>query len=318
MRPIPIVAAALLVALTGCGRGTDEADASARGTVEHGQEPEATSFLGEPLFAPELTPETRARLENDLRAAQEEYVSDPDDADAIIWVGRRQAYLGRYRDAIATFTEGIEKHPDDPRMYRHRGHRFITVRELDRAISDFERAEQLMEGRPIEVEPDGAPNPYGIPTSTLQSNVWYHLALAHYLKGDFERAIPPYRRILEISSNDDNLVATTDWLYMTLRRLGRDGEAEAVLEPISEDMTILENHSYHRRLLMYKGLVAPDELLNPDEPDPVQFATQGYGVGNWYLVNGDEERAREVFRQILEAPNWAAFGYIAAEAELAR
>lgn len=215
-------------------------------------------------------------------------------------------------------SEGIGKHPDDPRMYRHRGHRYITLRKFDQAIQDFQVAERLMEGRPIEIEPDGSPNPSGIPTTTLQSNVWYHLALAHYLKGDFELAIPSYLRILDIASNDDNLVASTDWLYMTYRRLGMEDDALRLLEDITEDMTILENHSYHRRLLMYKGLLTPQDLLDVDEPDPVQFATQGYGVGNWYFYNGDRDRAKAIFEQILQAGNWAAFGFIAAEAELAR
>jgi hypothetical protein len=50
----------------------------------------------------------------------------------------------------------------------------------------------------------------------------------------------------------------------------------------------------------------------------VQIATQGYGVGNWYLVNGDEKKAREVFERVLAGKAWAAFGYIAAEADLKR
>jgi len=120
------------------------------------------------------------------------------------------------------------------------------------------------------------------------------------------------------SANDDMLVATSDWLYMTYRRLGRAADAEAVLEPIHGGMRILENDAYHRRLLMYRGEIAPEALLEVDTDDPVQIATYGYGVGNWYLVNGDTVRARALFRRILEEPNWAAFGYIAAEAEASR
>ena len=120
-----------------------------------------------------------------------------------------------------------------------------------------------------------------------------------------------------MSTNDDMLVASTDWLYMTLRRLGREAEAAAVLEPITPDMRILENDAYHRRLLMYKGLVPAEELLAVDTDDAVQLATYGYGVANWYLYNGDAERAQQIFERILTGPNWAAFGYIAAEAELA-
>jgi tetratricopeptide (TPR) repeat protein len=276
---------------------------------------EAISLRGEPLHRPALATATRARLEADLAAARAALDADPADPDAIIWLGRRLAYLGHYRDAIDVFTRGIELHPGDARMVRHRGHRWITVRELDRAIRDLERAAALTEGEPDEIEPDGMPNPYGIPTSTLQSNIWYHLGLAHYLKHDFDRALPAWRRAVQLSTNDDMLVASADWLYMTLRRLGRDAEAAAVLDSLHPDMRILENHAYHQRLLMYQGRLDPESLLAADTDDPVQLATYGYGVANWYLYNGDAERARRIFDQILAGPNWAAFGFIAAEAE---
>ncbi len=278
--------------------------------------PEAISLLGEPLHRPDIAPATRERLEADLAEARADYDRSTVDADAIIWLGRRLAYLARYRDAIDVFSRGIELHPGDARMYRHRGHRWITLRELDRAIADLGHAADLVRGQPDEVEPDGAPNEYGIPTSTLQSNIWYHLALAHYLKHDFEAALPAWHEALAVSTNDDMFVATSDWLYMTLRRLGHDAEAAAVLEPIRADMRILENHAYHRRLLLYRGDLDPDALMADETEDAVQLATYGYGLGNWYLYNGDPDRARAIFRRILEAPNWAAFGYIAAEAEL--
>jgi len=279
---------------------------------------EATSLLGRPLHRPTLDSATRVRLEANLAAAQAEWERAPDDADRIIWLGRRLAYLGRYREAIDVFSRGIEKHPGDARLYRHRGHRYVTVRELDRAVADLSRAAELVRGTPDAVEPDGAPNRYNVPTSTLHSNVWYHLGLAHYLRGDFDRALDAYREAMEVSTNDDMRVATADWLYMTLRRLGRHEEAARVLEPIRRDMRILENDAYHRRLLMYKGELPPDSLLAGGEDDPVTVATQGYGVGNWYLYNGDRARAVETFRRVVEGSNWSAFGYIAAEAELAR
>jgi tetratricopeptide (TPR) repeat protein len=279
---------------------------------------EAVSLLGERLARPALSPEARARLERDLAAARSAYERDPNDADAIIWLGRRLAYLGRYRDAVAAFSEGVEKHPADARMLRHRGHRHITLREFDRAVADLTRAAELVRGRPDEVEPDGAPNRYNIPTSTLHSNIWYHLGLAHYLRGDWESALAAYRECMRVSDNDDMRVATADWLYMTLRRMGRDAEAAEVLRPIHRDMRILENDAYHRRLLMYRGELPPDSLLDTSSADALQMATQGYGVGNWYLYNGEPERAREVFRRVLSYGNWPSFGHIAAEAELRR
>lgn len=304
-----------IVAASACAGGTPDRTDGADGSGERFVE--ATSLLGEPLYRPAQDSATRARLEANLAEARAAYDRAPDDADAIIWLGRRLAYLGRYRDAIATFTEGIEKHPGDARMYRHRGHRWITVREFDRAIADLERAAELVRGEPDEIEPDGAPNRYNVPRTTLQFNIHYHLGLARYLKGDFEGALDAYRACMDVATNDDMIVAVADWMYMTLRRLGRDEEAAAVLEHVYPDMEIMENDAYHRRLLMYKGLVAPDSLL-AGEGDALQLATQGYGVGNWYLYNGDAARAREVFRRVLDIGNWAAFGHIAAEAELSR
>jgi len=293
--------------------------AFAAAAIEGQSAPEATSLLGKPLVSPAPAGAQKARLDADLARAQAEYDKDPGSADNAVWLGRRLAYLGRFRDAIAAYSRGIERHPNEARLYRHRGHRYITVRELDRAVSDLSRAAELIKGTPDAIEPDGAPNKAGIPRSTLQSNIWYHLGLAHYLKGDFTKALDAYREGMTVSRvNDDMLVATSDWLYMTLRRLGRDAEARQALDPIRERMDILENDAYHARLLMYKGLRTPESVLNLNTADDVQIATQGYGVGNWYLVNGDRAKAREIFEKVVAGRAWTAFGFIAAEADLKR
>ena len=280
--------------------------------------PEATSILGKPLYPIELSAEERRRLETDLAAAESAYAKDPRSEDAVIWLGRRQAYLWRYRDAIETYSKGLELHPNSFKLYRHRGHRYITVREFDRAVADFERAVSLIAGIPDEVEPDGAPNKYGKPRSTSHSNIWYHLGLAYYLKGDFTNALRAYQHCLKFSANDDMRVATLDWLYITYRRLGRDGSARLLLDDVAEQMDVLENESYHRRLLMYKGRIAPEQLLDATNADDLTIATQGYGVGNWYLAEGHNAKAREIFERVVEGRQWAAFGYIAAEVDLKR
>ena len=288
-------------------------------TTQPAPTPEATSLFGKPLVSAPPNGETRTRLEADLAKAQADYDRDPSSAEAAIWLGRRLAYIGRFRDAIDAYTRGIAKHPSEPRLYRHRGHRYITVRKFDDAIADLRKASQLTAGKPDEIEPDGAPNKAGIPRSTLQSNIWYHLGLAQYLKGDFRSALASYQEAMKVSRvNDDMLVATSDWLYMTLRRLKRDEEAKRVLEPIKKQMDILENGAYHARLLMYKGLRTPESVLNLNTADDVQIATQGYGVGNWHLVNGDKAKAKEIFERILTGKAWGAFGFIAAEADLKR
>ncbi|MEP6908469.1 MAG: tetratricopeptide repeat protein, partial [Pseudoxanthomonas sp.] len=154
--------------------------------------------------------------------------------------------------------------------------------------------------------------------TTLAYNTLYHLGLVHYLQGDYQKALDTYNQLLKISDNDDSVVAVTDWMWMSLMRMDRKKEAAALLEKITPDMEILENDSYHRRLLMYKGVETPQALLDTEGADSTAVATQGYGVGNFYLVNGDTAKAKQVFEMITTTPGWNAFGYIAAENDLQR
>ena len=280
-----------------------------------GGKPEATSLAGTPLYPPKPIP-NQVKLEKDLQEAQA--APNQSSADSMIWVGRRLGYLWRYQDAIAQFTKGIDRYPNDPRLYRHRGHRYITLRQFDKAVADFDKAVALIKGKPDEVEPDGAPNPAGVPRSTLQFNIWYHLALAHYLQGHYDQAYNAWVECMKVSNNDDSVIANSDWMWMTLMRLGRKAEAAKVLERITPKMDILENQSYHRRLLMYKGLETPQALLDTSKADDTTIATQGYGVGNYYFVTGETAKAKEVFQKVTSGAGWNAFGFIAAEADLQR
>ncbi len=310
----------LLLALYACAAAAGCAGGASRAPRPDAARPafEAISLLGDTLRAPPLPPATRQTYEERLREAEREAAARPNDPDAAIWLGRRTAYLGRYRESIAIYTRGVSRWGRDARFYRHRGHRWLTVRELDRAARDLQRAAQLVQGRPDEVEPDGIPNARNTPTSTLQSNIWYHLGLARYLRGDFAGALAAYDQCLTVSRNFDMLAATTYWRYLTLRRLGRADEAAATLAPISRDLDIIENRSYHRLLLLFKGELLEDSILPPGERSSLEDATVGYGVGAWHLVNGRRPQATALFQRVLEGTNWPAFGYLAAEAELAR
>lgn len=263
--------------------------------------------------------ERREALELDLVQAREAYERQPRSEERVIWLGRRLAYLGRFNQSIAVFSDGLRMHPKSYRLLRHRGHRYITTRQFDLAIADLSRAAELIRGVPDEIEPDGAPNARNIPRSTSHSNIYYHLGLAHYVKGDFARAAAAFERCMEFSRvNDDMLVATTNWLYQSLRRAGRESEAAAVLELVRPEMDVIENHSYHRLLLMYRGELRTDELLQGLGQNAIDDSTVGYAVGSWHLANADAAAAKEVWGRVLKGENWAAFGFIAAEADVAR
>lgn len=275
--------------------------------------PEAMSLLGRPLYRLPVPEANRAKMEAEAKAAFDLASREPS-AENIIWLGRRTAYLGKFQEAIDVFTGGMRLYPTDPRLYRHRGHRFITVRNLLRAQEDLERAAELIKGQPDDVEPDGQPNARGIPTSTLHSNIWYHLALSRYLKADFAAAADDWRRARDAGKNPDNLVAASHWLFLSLRRATRASDAKAVLDPIRADLDVIENGSYHALLLMYKGERTPAQVLSAAGEGAAGSAAR-YGVSAWHLVEGRQPESKKIRDQILAGPDWPSFGFIAAEAD---
>jgi len=286
--------------------------------TEAQDQPVAVSLTGKEFYEPQRSAEQQARLDSLVSVARTNFENDPSEEN-YIWYGRREGYLMHLHEAIAIFSEGLEKYPDSYRLYRHRGHRYISVRKFDNAIADFEMAAKLMEGKPLEVEPDGQPNKLNQPLSTTQFNVWYHLGLAHYLKKDFAKAEEAYLKCLAVCENDDSKIAVLDWLYMTYRRQANLVRANEILAMVTDSMTVIENDSYYQRLRMYKGWLKPEDLLQADstsEDYDLNIATQGYGVGNWYLYNGDSTKAINTFEQVVDGKLFAAFGFIAAEAEL--
>lgn len=249
------------------------------------------------------------------KAAKEAFEKDPDDVNASIWYGRRTAYLGKYDDAIRIYSEALKKFPEDPRLYRHRAHRYISVRNYDQAIADLEKAGRLIEGKPDEIEPDGIPNALNIPVSTLHSNIWYHLGLAYYLKHNYEKAFEAFQKCRQSGDNDDNLVSSTHWLYMIQRRMANKELADQQLEPISSNATIIENDSYYDLCRLYKGLIPIDSLQLVESGNPTSDAIL-YGLANWHFYNGEEERAKEMMNTLVEGKAWSSFGYLAAESDL--
>jgi tetratricopeptide (TPR) repeat protein len=306
-----IVAFVFVLIIGACKKPNEQA--------QNEKSPVVVSLLGETFYEPEYSEATQHRLDSNLAVAKANFREDPSEENTI-WLGRRLAYLSRYNEAIQIFNEGLERFPDSYKLLRHRGHRFISMRLFDSAMEDLTKASTLMPTE-WEMEPDGQPNRLNQPLSTTQFNIWYHLALAHYLKDDFDKAEQAYAECLKVSNNDDLLVATIDWFYMTYRREGKDEPANGLLENITDSMNIIENDSYYKRLRMYQGHIEPDQLLTVDasDSDPdLSLATQGYGVGNWYYYNGDTTKAIAVFRKVVSGKHFSAFGFIAAEADLAR
>lgn len=268
----------------------------------------------------------RERYNRTLAAAKRYYEQSPTLANTV-WYGRVLGFRYQYDEAIEVFSKGLESYPDSFELLRQRGHRYISTRRFDEALADLQHAEELIQGMSLRMEPDGEGNELPVPPASIQFNVYYHLGLAHYLLRNWEQAADAFNRCRQwmIEGDYNNLTACIDWHYMTLRRSGQVAEATELLKLVPynlKDEQFVEGPSYYRRLQMYRGEITPEALLHPDKGNQeivsldTIYATQGYGVGNWYYYNGNIPRAKEIFEQILNGRGTSAFGYIAAEKDL--
>lgn len=266
---------------------------------------------------PEFSNDVRTILEKNKEDAKYMYLKNPSDADALIWFGRRMAYLGEYNEAIALYTKGINTIGDDPRFYRHRGHRYITLRCFDKAIHDFKKAAELCKGKPDETEPDGIPNAMNMPTSTLQTNIWYHLGLSYYLTENWQQAAIAFKECLGLSKNNDMYIASAYWLNMVYRRNGQKSSADSLVHSIDANLELIENHDYYKILLIYKGVADADELyknLSGNENN-ISTSSSGYGLCMYYYFKKNNTKAKDLINRILRSSQITSFGYIAAEKE---
>jgi len=268
--------------------------------------------------APVLTDSLKKVFEANLRSAERKYKADSLNDELMIWYGRRLAYLGYYKEAITIYTKGIKLHPNNARFYRHRAHRYITLRCYDNAIADLKKAIDLTKDQIDEIEEDGIPNARNFPTSTLHTNIYYHLGLAYFLKGDSRQALLAWEKCFDIADNDDMKVATLNWLNIVLRKMGRQKDADLHLLDVTKDMEIIENRDYYDILLMYQSGDDSKLVEKTQNQQTVSNATLGFGLGTYYQLKGDKGKARELFEKVMAGNQWSSFGFIAAETELAK
>ncbi len=237
-----------------------------------------------------------ARLDTGTVArAASALAAEPRSIDRIIQLGVAQSGVAQFREAIQTFTRGLTIAPDNPMLYRWRGHRHLSVRELDRAMADLTR---------------------GFALDSTNYGILYHLGIVRYARGDYAGAANAFARAQRRPPDAGELAGATDWLWMSLMRAGRTADARAMLDRRPDSLPVA--NAYARRLKLYRGEIAPDSVFTPADTADVQVATLSYGIGNWHLVRGDTARARHWFERSVRSGGWAGFGFILSEIELRR
>jgi tetratricopeptide (TPR) repeat protein len=230
-----------------------------------------------------------------IARADSALAADPRNVERLIQLGMAQSGARQFREAIETFTRALAIVPDDAMLYRWRGHRYLSVREFDRAMDDLTRG-------------------YGLDSTNY--GILYHLGIVRFAGGDFAGAADAFQLAQQYAPEAGELAGSTDWLWMSLARAGRAAEAQAMLDSRPDSLPIA--NAYAQRLRLYRGEIGPEDVITAADTSDVAIATLSYGVGNWYVVRRDTARARDWFQRAIQSGGWPAFGFILAEVELRR
>src|ERR1043166_1925824 len=234
-----------------------------------------------------------------IARAEAAHKLDPKNIDKIIALGVAQSGARQFREAIETFTSGLAiappNTPQQAMLLRWRGHRYLSTRQMDKALADLTRGNAI---------------------DTTNYGIWYHLGIVHFARGEFDAAASCFARAQPKAPDAGEYAGSTDWLWMSLMRAGKSQEAAALLEREPDSLPV--DNAYTRRLKLYRGKITPEELFRPADTADVQVATLAYGLGNWYLVHGDTARARTEFNRSIKSGGWPGFGFIMSEVDLRR
>lgn len=232
-----------------------------------------------------------------IARAEKALAADPKNIAKLIALGVAQSGARQFREAVATFTRGLAIAPNDPMLYRWRGHRHLSLREFDLAAADLTK---------------------GLALDSTNYGILFHLGIVNFVRGDFAKAADLFTRAQPRAPDGGERAGSTDWLWMSLMRAGKRAEAQAMLARRPDTLPAPPGYAYVTRLKLYRGQITPAQAFTPADTADVQVATLSYGIGNWYLTKGDTATAKTYFKRAVDSGGWPGFGFILSEVELKR
>ena len=274
------------------------------------------NFANKDLENTLLSKSDRESLERSLLNVKKKYNENPNNEQNIISYGEHLADLGKFNDAINVYTEGLLAFPESYKLMRHLGQRYLTTRQFDIAIDFLTQAATAADEAPeIEMEKNNSVYRYKRPVYNVKFNIWYYLGLSYYMKGNYDKAISSFRKCENYTNNNDLIVAITNWLYASYSKIGNLEMASSEINKIDTKMNLveIESRQYNDLIMLYRGTMTPDVLIKRNGNN----ADIGYGIGNYYLINGQVENAINIFNRIMTTEQQEQIGFIAIESDLA-
>lgn len=260
---------------------------------------EVTSRLGKKFYS---LPDSKGVVTQARKAS----AANPRDAALLYKLAQAQVSVWQDKEAVETLTRALAIAPNNAEYLTERGHRYLPLREFPKAKADLARA--------VELDPKNM-------------TAYYHLGLSHYFLNEFSEAADAFAHAVATAPNNDERINSTNWLYAALRRAGKPSEAARALLAIPESMTNESPHTkFYLNLVRFFQMKMPESEALPAEPpatnkdDEVElpFDTVSYGIGNWYLYNGNPAKAKEYFSRVVKGHVWVTWGFIGSELELTK
>jgi tetratricopeptide (TPR) repeat protein len=201
------------------------------------------------------------------------------------------------------FSRGLSYTPFDVGLFLMRGRKWIGQNRFYLAVADLAMASRF--------DPDNW-------------DAWYYQGVANNLADDFDRAIICFKECLSHQEDaPDKIYPVSDWLFTTNTLKGDKEAAAKVLDGV--DFSIApskENYSYVMRLKLFKGLITPEDFLDPKrreeeaETPALSIMTMLYGLSLYYTWRGEIEKSNQTLRELLKQEKYhTAFGYLCGERE---
>lgn len=273
--------------------------------------------FGDPLYEIKLDSTFVADKDTLLQKAIEEIENGNPDKGARTMMGRRYMELARYDEALEVFTENINNNPGSLADHRFRGECYYYLQNFDAALSDLETAKELSKQLPNQIEYEVDATSANMPVYNQAFNTFYYLALTHYVTGDMEQAVRSFGYAWNNAANDDLRSMLACWIAICYRKQSMEGQAKAVLQDVTPEMQTIQSPVYKDMAMMFKGYMSTDGMLEKYKDLSIQdFQISRFGVGMWYLLDKQPDKAKPLFEEIIETKLWNTDIYPVTQFEL--
>jgi tetratricopeptide (TPR) repeat protein len=199
-----------------------------------------------------------------------------------------QFFKGDFEQAIADYSEVIRIDPAFAPAFHFRGNAYRAMSDFDHAIADYTQA--------IRLDPENGSH-------------YSDRGYAHFYKGTFAAAAKDFGRANEGGDNPYRML----FRYLALAGVGENGNVE-----LAASAAKFKTKDWPYALFELMLGQQSTETVMAAATRPAQRCEANFYVGEWYLIRGNREQARELLQKAADGCAKTFYEHAAAVTELKR